>query len=378
MRVALNLLYLIPGAVGGTEVYAVSLIEALAEIDDVNEYVIFLNRDGAGLLPNLPVRFRRVICPVRGTNRFARYLYEQALLPVHLYRDRVDVMHSLGYVAPLLCPCPSVVTIHDLNYHAFGSEMSPVRKNALALFVANSARSAQSIITVSTFSQKELQIHLGVPRDKTTVIYEASRFDASDRSPQVTEHLTAMYRIRRPYIIVFGGASANKNLPTLLSAYSSLSAELPHSLVLVGHLPRGVDTSMYQCGTAADRVVFTGYVPDEHVPGLLSGAELLVFPSWYEGFGLPIVEAQQLGVAVASSNAASLPEVAGNGALYFDPWSIDDMTDKIRRCLVDSDLRSRLIHRGYENSRRFSWNETARETIRVYERVCRAGERLYD
>jgi glycosyltransferase involved in cell wall biosynthesis len=180
--------------------------------------------------------------------------------------------------------------------------------------------------------------------------------------------LTRRYRIREPYVVAFGGRTLNKNISHLIRAYARVKDAFSHSLVLIGHIPSNVDLST-ETQEIRDRVAITGYVPEEHILPLLSHADLFVLPSLYEGFGLPVLEAQQAAVAVACSTAGSLPEVGGEGALYFDPTSVEQIAESIRRCLADATLRSQLILKGRENLARFSWDKTARETLSVYQDV---------
>jgi glycosyltransferase involved in cell wall biosynthesis len=159
----------------------------------------------------------------------------------------------------------------------------------------------------------------------------------------------------------------------LIRAFALVKDTFPHSLVLIGHLPADVDLATESEGMR-DRMTMTGYVPKEHVLPLLSHADLFVLPSLYEGFGLPVLEAQQAAVAVACSTAGSLPEVGGDGALYFDPVSVENIAHTIRHCLTDAKLRSHLILKGRENLARFSWDKTARETLSVYQDVFKNHE----
>ncbi len=169
--------------------------------------------------------------------------------------------------------------------------------------------------------------------------------------------------------MAFSSLSAHKNLPRLVAAFRKISSVVPHSLVLVGHLPENLEFRAELEGAGSDRVRFTGYLPDEQVTSLMQNASLFAFPSLYEGFGLPILDAQHAGVPVTCSNVASLPEVAGDGAYLFDPYSVDAMAVALRKCLLDIDLRGTLAEKGYENAAKFSWAKTARETLAVYSSV---------
>jgi glycosyltransferase involved in cell wall biosynthesis len=186
-------------------------------------------------------------------------------------------------------------------------------------------------------------------------------------SQDVVSKVKSSYGISGPYLIAFGGGALHKNIPRLLQAFEELKKELPHKLVLIGHLPHNVNLRVM-----SEDIIATGYVPAEHVLPLLSGAELFVLPSLYEGFGLPVLEAQQAGVPVVCSTAGSLPEVAGEAAVFFNPNSIADMAEKIAALASNPALRTELRQKGLANIRRFSWEQTARETLTVYAQVYEA------
>jgi glycosyltransferase involved in cell wall biosynthesis len=376
MKIGINLLYLLPGMVGGTETYAAGLLHGLAEIDLRNEYVVFVNSESVNWPLPEAANFTRVVCPVRAARRASRYLFEQLRLPLLLSRYDIDVVHSLGYVGPLLAPCPSIVTIHDLNYFALKKTMPFIKRNVLRFFSMQSARRAAHVMTISHFSKGEICRIIKLEPSKTTVGHLGAGYGASNFSGDWAE-LTSRYNIRTPYVAAFGGGTLNKNMPRLIRAFASVKDTFPHSLLLIGHIPSDLDLTA-ETKEVRDRVTVTGYVPGDHILPLLSHAELFVLPSLYEGFGLPVLEAQQASVAVACSSAGSLPEVGGDGALYFDPTSVEQMADAIRHCLSDVRLRSQLISKGRENVSRFSWTKTAKETLSVYQRAVKsrqAGEK---
>jgi glycosyltransferase involved in cell wall biosynthesis len=366
MKIGINLLYLLPGVVGGTETYAAGLLHGLAEIDRQNEYVVFVNRESEHWpLPQV-VNFTRVLCPVRAAGRASRYLFEQVRLPRLLAKYHIDVIHSLGYVGPLVAPCPSVVTIPDLNYIAMKHTMPGRKRTILRFFSMQSAQRANHVITISNFSKGEICRTIKLDPGKITVTHLGAMRNGASNSSENWMELSRRYRIRAPYVVAFGGGVVHKNIPRLIRAFALVKDAFPHSLVLIGHIPSNVDSATESEGIR-DRVTITGYVPKEHVLPLLSHADLFVLPSLYEGFGLPVLEAQQAAVAVACSTAGSLPEVGGDGALYFDPTSVEHIADTIRRCLADATLRSQLILKGRANLSRFSWDKTARETLSVYQ-----------
>ena len=364
MKIGLNLLYLLPGVVGGTETYAAGLIDGLAQIDKKNEYFVFVNREAAKWPLPEAENFTRVVCPVRAVSRARRYFFEQAHLPGLLKAHGVELVHSLGYVAPLFPPCPSVVTVLDLNYRAFGSRMPPIRQMALGFFVKQSARRADHVITISDFARGQIISMLGIKADKITVTLLAPSPAAVDliKMPEIL----SKYGIKQPYIIAFSSASPNKNIPRLVEAFARArqDSNLPHQLVLLGHRPVNKATAL-----ATEAVVATGYVDEHSRNVLLKGAEMLVFPSTYEGFGLPVLEAQQAGVPVVCSTAASLPEVAVDAAIFFDPLSVDEIAKAIGQLAQNPALRETLRQKGFQNVKRFSWEQTARLTLQIYRKV---------
>ena len=375
MRIGINLLYMLPGKVGGTETYAAGLLKGLAEISKKDDFVVFVNRESANWsIPNLP-NFSRVVCPVEAHSRPRRYFYEQIRLPRLLSKYNIDIVHSLGYVSPLFAPCSSVVTVHDLNFFALKHTMSYRKRIFLRFFSLQSMRRSNHVITISRFSKNEICNNTKLDQSGVTVTHLAPlQKSHSAASKNEWANLRTHYGISKPYIIAIGGGTLHKNIPRLIMAFDSIKDRFPHSLVLMGRLPGNVNLSADIDKELKDRICTTGYVPEEHVMTLLGNADLFVFSSLYEGFGLPVIEAQQAGVAVICSVAGSLPEVAGDGAIYFDPISVEDLSDKLQYCLGDSNLRLQLVSKGRENLCRFSWVKTAISTMQVYRRVVQAGK----
>jgi glycosyltransferase involved in cell wall biosynthesis len=365
MKIGLNLLYLLPGVVGGTEIYAAGLMNGLAQVDGQNEYFVFVNRECTDWkLPEVQ-NFIRVICPVSAASRAHRYFFEQFRLPLLLKSYRIELIHSLGYVSPLWAPCESVVTIYDLNYLAFGEHMPVVRRQMLAFFVPKAAHKSVRVITSSGFSKKQIINHFKLPLEKVVVIGGASDAHGIQINRDSVCDVICRLKIHPPYVVAFSSGGANKNIPRLLGAFAL--ASLPYQLVLIGRYPEDQIPQSIRSS-----VVLTGYLNDVDHHIILSGADFLVVPSTYEGFGLPVLEAQQRGVPVICSNAASLPEVAGDAAVYFDPYSVDDMAKQIVLVATNRELRAELRQKGLENAARFSWVRTAQQTLEVYRNVLNA------
>jgi glycosyltransferase involved in cell wall biosynthesis len=373
VRIALNLLYLIPGVVGGTETYARSLIHNLSKLDQDNDYVVFLNKLGAEIDITPGPNFRRIVCPFIPLRRMVRYGWEQGILPFQLGREKIDVVHSLGYVAPLAARSRQIVSVHDLNFLSHEGWGTAQGRRILRFFVERSVRRADHVITISEFSRDGLVELLGVPREKVSVTYLAAAQHLENDGASVSSDYDPAPGV--PYILAFSALPSHKNIARLIAAFEQVQDLVPHSLVVIGNLPGNEDDRRALERKAGPRIHFTGYLPDAKVRAALKGASLFVLPSLYEGFGLPVIEAQRTGIPVTCSRVAALPEVAGDAALYFDPLSVDDIASALKKCLVDPDLRASLVKKGYENAERFSWEKTASETLAIYAATAASPKR---
>ncbi len=368
MIAGLNLLYMLPGIVGGTETYAAGLMHGLSLVETEDRFVVYVNLESAEWpLPPGP-RFQRVVCPVRAASRAARYWHEQVHLPARAARDGVEVLHSLGYVAPLRVRCPSVLTVHDVHQHAYGGPAGWPRRLVLDGFVRRSLRRAAAVIADSHFSRGEIARAYRVPVESIDVVQLAPKPRTSEPAvphPAVPHAGAAAARSGTPYLMAFAGVQPNKNLPRLLEAYRQArrGQDAVPDLVLIGRLPPGWRPD------GVPGLTVTGYLPDAQVAEVFGGARALLFPSIYEGFGLPVLEAMAAGVPVACSRVTALPEVAGDAALYFDPLDVGDMANKIVRIASDEGLRAELRAKGRAQADRFGWDRAARETLAIYRRV---------
>jgi glycosyltransferase involved in cell wall biosynthesis len=353
VRIGLNLLYLIPKVVGGTETYARGLLQGLAAVDEQNDYIVYVNQTArAWPLPE-NANFRRVVCPVDGAVRGFRYGYEQLELPRQVRRDGVDVLHSLAYVAPARLRCESVLTVHDLTFRALPTPMA--RRLAMEWFVARSVRTATRVIAVSDFTRRAILDAFPVQPERVIVIYEAAN------RPAVNDNAMAA----APYIVAFGNRFPHKNIHRLLQAFSRLREKgLPHRLQIIGQLPEGVTLDALN-GCSAD-IDVRGYLEPAELDRVLCDAAVLAFPSLYEGFGLPVLEAMAHGVPVVCSNRGALPEIGGDAVCYCDPERVESITESLHVVLTNAGLAADLGRRGARRAQRFSWVKTATETLAVY------------
>ncbi len=367
MRIGINLLYLLPGIVGGTETYARGLLSGLSELDSQHEYFIFANNESYEDIKNTYSKFNIIKCPVFAISRINRYFFEQIKLPSYIKKHRIDLLHSLGYTIPLKLSCFNVVTVPDLNYKAFGNLMPITRRLILNFFVKESIKRSNRVITISEFSKREILKEYKVPDYKVVVTYLASEFRYNcNIELRKQENGVFKYKNIKPYFVAFSSTYPNKNIPQLIKVFTKLkkNRRINHKLVLIGHKPENLSK---ETGDFSSEVFWTNYVERNFLFEILKNADFMAFPSYYEGFGLPILEAMELGLPVVCSQSASIPEVAGDAAVYFDPFSIDDIADKIEEISKNVNLRMNLKERGFENIKRFSWKKTASETVAIYE-----------
>lgn len=295
----------------------------------------------------------------------ARRLWTHTALAWEITRRRPDVLFVPSHVIPFLPPAllpPAVVTLHDVGYRHFPAAHTASQRLYLELSTRWSSFAAARIIAPSQATADDLTRFYKIPAAKLRVIYEAADFHHRD-----TERTEGGRE--RPYALYLGTIQPRKNLARLIDAYARLVERegIGWDLMIAGGLGWLGDQFQSQAAARglADRVRFLGYVADESLPALLRGALFFAFPSLYEGFGLPVLEAQQMGVAVMTSNNSSLPEVAGDAALLVDPTDVEAIANAMLRLSRDEALRQELIAKGYENVKRFSWEKAARETLAV-------------
>lgn len=358
----------------GNETYIANLIEALAEIDTANLYTLYVTKQEAlerfhNRWPNFNARLTLPHTPL-------------VRIPVTLVRELrrrpVDLLH-VQYTAPPFCPCPVIPTIHDLAFEHLPETFKRRSWMQLRLTVRRTARRAAHIITVSEFSRRDIAETYRIAPERITVTPEAAPQMFAPAPSAEIERVRAQYKIEGDYILAVGSIQPRKNLDLLLAAYSDLIRrrtwlKLPR-LVLVGKHAWLYEQTLRSVDSLglSNSVTFTGYVPERDLPPLYSGALCFVYPSYFEGFGLPPVEAMKCGAPVITGNRTSLPEVVGEAALMVDPFDKDALAEAIRRVVDDAGLRRSLRERGFERARLFDWRETARLTLRAYERAIESS-----
>jgi glycosyltransferase involved in cell wall biosynthesis len=358
---------------GGNESYAANLIEALAQIDSVNNYTIYVTTyEARDRFSNRWSNFK-----VRSTLPHTPLIRIPLTLSAELRKHPVDVLH-VQFTAPPFCPCPVVVSIHDLSFEHLPQTFKRRSRTQLRLTVRRSARRAARILSLSQHTRCDIMETYGIDSNKI----EAIPLAAPDHFRRVNDkrelqRVRHTYGIDGEYILSVGSIQPRKNLARLVKAYASLrgdcSADKLPKLVLVGKCAWLYDETLRALDemSVKDSVILTGYVPESDLPALYSSALCFVYPSYFEGFGLPPLEAMQCGAPVIVGNRTSLPEVVGDAGLTVDPFDVGAIAGAIRTLMNDSTLRAKLSHKGQERASAFTWRETARQTLRVYREVAR-------
>ncbi len=358
----------------GNESYITNLIEALAEIDTVNRYTLYVTRRAAA---------------ERFANRWPNFKLRRTLphtplvripltLSAELRRHPVDVLH-VQFTAPPFPPCPVVASIHDLSFEHLPETFKRRSRMQLRFTVRRTARKAAQVLTVSEHSRRDIIETYGIDPEKVSVTPLAA---PAHFGPLVDEaeigRVRRNYGIKGDYILSVGSIQPRKNLVRLISAYSLLREKRSQDklpvLVLAGKRGWLYDETFL----AADKlglgsIVFTGYVPEPDLLALYSGALCFVYPSYFEGFGLPVLEAMKCGAPVIAGDRTSLPEVLGDAGLPVDPFDEQALSAAIARLIDDVEMRAELRAKGFKRAEDFSWRQTARHTLEAYQRAAWRG-----
>jgi glycosyltransferase involved in cell wall biosynthesis len=305
----------------------------------------------------------------------------------------MDLIHGLAFAAPLASSCPTVVTVHDLSFLRYPGAFRPFNRRYLSLITKASTRRAARVIAVSACTRQDVITLCGVPKEKVVVVPNGVTPEFNPADPAEVSAFRQRRRLPDRYILFVGTLEPRKNLVRLLEAYARLRAQ-ERSDQAIGGAPTvpplviaGARGWFYQeifARVAAleltDQVIFPGFVPADELPWWYRGAELFVYPSLFEGFGLPVLEAMACGTPTITSLASSLPEVAGDGAILIDPEDVEQLAEAMHRVLTTPSLAGQLRASGLRQASRFPWKQTAAATREVYRSVLasRNGEVVHE
>lgn len=350
----------------GINWYIHNLLLNLVLADQENQYTVFLGDRRFPPSPGLTLKTSWL--PT--TQPLVRIGWEQLVQPFVLWQEKIDLLHSLAFVTPLLSPCPSVITIYDLSFIMFPQSFKYWKRLYLALFTRLSARKARRIITISESTKRDTVHLLGVSSEKVDAVY----CGVDKAFHPLPEREIAFFRQKRGLperIILFVGTiEPRKNVARLIEAYSHLRDGQVKLVIggARGWLYEEVFARVEELGLTGD-VLFPGYIPPDELPLWYNAAELFVYPSLYEGFGLPPLEAMACGTPVITSNVSSLPEVVGEAGLTVDPIDSKGLAEAMNQVLGSEALRQSMRERGLARAGSFSWAKAARETVEVYRRA---------
>jgi glycosyltransferase involved in cell wall biosynthesis len=371
MHVGFNLVFMVPGETGGMEVAARALIPALRDAAPGARFTAFVNREAA----DEELGVDRVVVPVDATRRVEWVRGEQQLLPGLARRAGCDLVHSLGSTAPAWGRFARVTTIHDLNYLVVPDAHFGLRGLGMRVLVPLAARTSHRVLADSASTRGDLVDRLGLPPAKVDIVPLGLGRPAT-ATPTAADELRRRLALgHRPVVLSLSAKRPHKNLRGLLDALARIPPDRRPVLVLPGY-PTPHEAELREHATALgldEDVRFVGWTSAEDVEGLFAICAAFAFPSFYEGFGLPVLEAMTRGVPVACSDRASLPEVAGDAALLFDPADPASIASALERLLSDTGEADRLRAAGRARAASFTWARAAELTLASYERALSAA-----
>jgi len=354
----------------GINWYIYNLLRCLASDDNRHRYTVFLrDKEARGAFPGLKAK----MTSLPTVNPAVRILWEQLVQPVHLLQEGIDLLHSLAFVQPVFLPCAGIVTIYDLSFILFPQRFQPWRRLYLKWGTRYSVRSARRIIAISASTKQDIINLLGVPEDKVDVVPCGVDQDFQPiENGRLLNDLRKKRHLPERMLLFVGTIEPRKNLTTLLKSYALLRKQVQTPPLVIGG-PKGwhhqeVFTLAQELGLQ-ESVIFPGYIPREELTLWYNAADCFIYPSLYEGFGLPPLEAMACGTPVITSSTSSLPEVVGEAGILVSPDSVEEIAEAMQSVLTDAELRADMRRKGLSRARTFSWQRAARETVQAYDRA---------
>jgi len=358
----------------GVATYTKNLVDSLLEIDKENEYVLF----GSSLRLKHFLDNYHTTYSSQSEAKFYQippsvfeFLWNRLhVVPIERFTGKLDVFHTSDWLEPP-ARCPKVTTIHDLAVFKYPESFTPFGGHDIVQNLKRKLKwvkkESDLVITVSQNSKKDIVEILEIPQEKIRVVYEACDAEFVQKSDESVERIKKKYGIKGDYILAVGTREPRKNLERVIEAFSAVSGQgLAVSLVIAGKFGWGRDIENLKF--KIKNLKLLGYVPHDELPALYSGARVFVYPSLYEGFGLPVLEAMNCGCPVVTSNVSSLPEVAGDAAVLVNPESVEEIAQGIKM-MIDKKMRDAWIRKGFKRAKEFSWRRAAKETLAVYEEL---------
>ncbi|MEK7203174.1 MAG: glycosyltransferase family 1 protein [Patescibacteria group bacterium] len=367
--------------------YTQELVDNIIKADLANSYVIFLRQENYSEFKIADVACKRVKKVMVNISWYG--FKEQLLFPFYIWREHLDLMHFPHFNVPLICPVKFIVTIHDLILIKYPTLRATtlnwffykIKNLVYKLVILSAIKRARKIIAVSEFTKNDIANQFKISLEKIVVTYqgvsESLIVKQKNQDNLDNKKILLDYKIIKPYLLYVGNVYPHKNLEGLIKVFQKVILKHNLRLVLVGkedyffnRLKNYVkNLELWQENNIDSKIIFPGFVPDNELNILYKQALFYIFPSFYEGFGLPPLEAMANGCVVASSDRTSLPEILGKAAYYFDPENKEYMFLRIERLISDNNLRQQLAGRGYEQVKKYSWKNCAQKTLLVYQNI---------
>jgi glycosyltransferase involved in cell wall biosynthesis len=361
MRIAIDARMIKPGSMHGIARYVYELLRGLSEKSGRHEYLVLVNAD----TPLHEESWSSLFEFVEVKSGWISFR-EQIELPRVLKKHRVDLFHSPSFVAPLLVPCKMVMTIHDLNHLVLPQFYTPFHQLYYKLFVRSCIQRSQYILTVSHFSKSEIERNLLLDGNKIFVTYNGvSELYKPEKDPEKLQYVREIYELPEEFILCVSSNKPHKNVQLLVKAYCYSDVQVP--LVLA----TPVDSSLLRLAETVGKkhqIYFSKFIAEEHLPAIYSMTKLFVYPSTYEGFGLPPLEAMSCGAPVVVARSSSLPEVVGEHAIFANPYDYQDIARALEKGVQDRKFVNQIMKDVDHHRSQFSWQSMVRQTIEVYDR----------
>jgi len=358
----------------GTSRYALNTIRWLLTNDQSNEYVIFSTKEFAvnieEYLPNM--QYTLVICPIMAEHFYVRIIWEQCVFPLQMVLNRVDILFAPSLSAPVFSRVRRVIVIHDMVAFYFGSRYSKLRKWYIRFITHCLLEKAERVITVSQHSMNDIAKYSKKNISKVSVIYEGveEKFHVIN-DYEVLRHCREKYKLPEKIILYVGMLEPGKNIYRLIRAYGKIYKNIHEKLVIAGKKGWAFH-DIFELVKKLDlekNVVFTGYVDDEDLPALFNCASIFVYPSLYEGFGLPCLEAMACGIPVIASEVTSLPEVVGDAAVLVNPKNDGAIALAMKELVDNKQLREEKQRKGFERIKMFSWKKNTQKLLQIFDEI---------
>jgi len=345
--------------------YVKEVVDRIVEMDDENRYVVFLSKDNFDDFQSEKKNIKKVLVKTRWYT-----FMEQIVMPFFIFREKINLMFFLHFNVPVFSRTKFVVTIHDLILITHPSKRATtlngffyrIKNLAYRFVIRHAVQRSEKVIAVSEFTKKDILENFRTNEDKIKVIYEGV-FDKKSAQNNLDNSSFLRYNITQPYLLYVGNAFPHKNLEALIQVFKKISKTRDDlSLVFVGKEDFFYKRLKSEAGDTP-KIKFLGFVPDDDLVHVYKNASIYVFPSKYEGFGIPPLEAMREGCPVASSNASCMPEVLGSAASYFDPNNLDEMQKTIEGLIDNQSLKEDLIEKGFIQTKKYSWDDCAKTVL---------------